>query len=281
MRKPKNRGASISDLRVEGWRDRFGGFRDTPTREAIERWIRRFRGQDSDIAARVLDAVEVVSSSEIRSAFRRLLTELPGWNKIAKGRAGKWVFVARESSAGESGGSMLQLFRQANGLAPKRYDSLFKYNRDLPSLGLGPEDNIVFVDDFSGTGDQVLDHWPVVRELVGDRPNLFLMLIAAPNMTVSQIERKTRYNVICDITMGVQDNIFSNKCKYFNKSERSKIRRYCSVASRSSPGGYGDCGLLLVFHHGCPNNCIPILHANSQNWVGLFPRYDFATRKNT
>lgn len=182
MRKPKNRGTSISDLRVEGWRDRFGGFRDTPTREAIERWIRRFRGPDTDIAARVLDSVEVISSSDMRSAFRRLLRELPGWSKSADRRVGNWVFVARESSAGESGGSMLHLFRQANGLATEQYDSLFKYNRDLPSLGLGSEDNVVFVDDFSGTGDQVLNHWPTVRELVGDRPNLFLILIAAPDI---------------------------------------------------------------------------------------------------
>jgi hypothetical protein len=281
MRKPKRRGTSISDLRVDEWRERFGGFRDTPTKEAIERWIRRFRNRDTDIAARLLDAVEVISSSDMRNAFRRLLAELPGWSKRADQRLGNWVFVALESSAGQSGGSMLHLFRQANGLAANRYDSLFKYNRDLPSLGLGSEDNVVFVDDFSGTGDQVLNHWPRVRELVGDRPNLFLILIAAPALTVSRIESETHYKIICNTSLGDQDNIFSTTCKYFKKAERDKIKGYCFRASRNAPAGYGECGLLVVFHHGCPNNCIPILHANNQNWVGLFPRYDFETRRNT
>jgi hypothetical protein len=281
MRKPKRRGVAISDLRVEEWRERFGGFRDTPTKEAIERWIRRFQGEETDIAARILDAVEVISSSDIRTAFRRLLAELPGWSKIARDRVGNWVFVARESSAGQSGGSMLHLFRQANGLAAERYNSLFKYNRDLPGLGLGPQDNVVFVDDFSGTGEQVLDHWPSIRELIGDRPNLFLILIAATELTISRIENETHYNVLCDISLGDIDNIFSNKCKHFKKNEKEKIKYYCTIANHHCPRGYGGCGLLVVFHHGCPNNCIPILHANSRNWSGLFPRYDFETRKNT
>ena len=175
---------------------------------------------------------------------------------------------------------MLHLFRQAAGLTQSRYNRLFKYISDLPRIGLDSSDNVVFIDDFSGTGTQILNSWTTIRELVGDKPNLFLLLIAAPDKTVQSIEDNTAFTVRSDRILTEGDNIFSKQCRYFNTNEKAILEYYCKKASKKEPKGFGGCGLLIVFHHGCPNNSIPILHANNNKWSGLFKRYDFASRKN-
>jgi len=48
---------------------------------------------------------------------------------------------------------------------------------------------------------------------------------------------------------------------------------YCEEHFPKRPKGYGECGLLFVMHHDCPNNCIPLLHQFRKNkWFPLFPR---------
>jgi hypothetical protein len=44
---------------------------------------------------------------------------------------------------------MLAAFRVANQLTAKRHDELFIYKADLMKEQLGPEDTVVFVDDFT------------------------------------------------------------------------------------------------------------------------------------
>jgi hypothetical protein len=44
------------------------------------------------------------------------------------------------------------------------------------------------------------------------------------------------------------------------------------VASQRHPRGFGDCGLVIVLYHQCPNNSLAVLHASSGNWEPLFPR---------
>ena len=132
MRPPEHRGTDISDLRIEKWLENFSGFRDTPTRPAIDRWLNRFTVDHKDIAARLLDCVELISNQDMRAAFRRILAELPEWHTQEHRRSGQWVFVARETSAGESGGTMLHLFRNAVGMSSTRYNRLFLYRTRFP-----------------------------------------------------------------------------------------------------------------------------------------------------
>src|SRR5207249_3575458 len=125
----------------------------------IDRWLGQFQAAHRDIAARVLDATEFVSNEQIAEAYRQALRALPGWHMNQARRRGRWRFVPFSFSAGESGDSMLHVFRVANALQHRRYDELFIHIRDLPSAALDEDDTVVFVDDFSGTGDQAVRNW--------------------------------------------------------------------------------------------------------------------------
>ena len=273
MKRPLNRNSPIDANRMADWVATFSNYRYAVNEQRIDRWLGQFQRRDTDIAARILDCVDFITNQQIDNAFRNGLLAVPGWHREQRGRSGKWRFVAYSRSAGESGDTMLHHFRRSNNLALKSFDELFIHKSDLVRETLGHEDTVVFVDDFSGSGKQVTDNWPELKELVTGNPRAFLVLVASSQIAQSRIERDTDLSAISQITITDEDNVFSARCRFFSPEERDRILHYCNRADPRNPRGFGDIGSLIVFAHDCPNNSIPILHASSRGWRGLFPRF--------
>lgn len=271
---PQPRGAAVDMARVSGWLADFAGYRFPINEGRIDRWIKQFEPNDYDLATRLLDCVDFVSQARMIVAFRSFFDICEGWDINPEQRRGKWCFVAYSASAGESGDEMLHLFRLANKLNGRQYNQLFKYKSELVRENLGPSDTVVFVDDFSGTGTQVCNNWPEIQELLPGGPRVYLVLVAAGINACTKIEEETELNIIPNIRLQEHDNIFSPHCAHFIGEEKEKLLRYCQVADKRNPRGFGDCGFVIVLAHTCPNDSIPILHSSHANWEGLFRRYD-------
>lgn len=274
MKAPSVSGSPIDNRRYRKWLSDFTGYRHVINEERIDRWLDQFQPNDKDLAARILDCVDFIGHEQMFAAFRGLLRSIDGWSEKPTKRRGCWRFVAFSSSAGESGDEMLHKFRVANGLAAKRYNELFVYKSDLMQAQMGANDTVVFLDDFSGTGKQACDTWPEIQELLPGHPRVILFLIAASSFAVKRVSNQTDICCLPHYLLKEQENIFSIKCRHFTNDDRSKLLRYCVRADNKYPKGFGECGFVIVFVHSCPNNSIPILHANHQNWEGLFRRYD-------
>jgi hypothetical protein len=259
-------------VRFNSWLERFRFYRHPPDRPAIEGWLARFAPDDRDLAARILDCVEVIPELRIHVGYRQALSSLPGWHKNKQDRDGNWFFVGF-GDAGESGQSMARTFREATGLAAERYDYLFCNIVDIPKKKPTTADTIVFIDDFSGTGRQVCRKWPVIFELIATDAECFLILTAATDDAINNIQTNTALKVRAKYRIRKNENIFSSSPQRFNPAERATLLPYCQIADAKEPEGYGKCGLLYVLSHKTPNNSIPILHANHNRWRGLFPRY--------
>jgi hypothetical protein len=262
----------VSEERLTSWLERFRFYREPPDKIAIERWLERFSEAHRDVAARVLDSVEILSEREILNAYRTMLSGLPNWNIDPRQRRGRWAFVGF-GGAGESGPSMLRLFREANGMTSRAYDQFFHSPTDLPSLQLTAEDQVVFVDDFAGTGDQVCRTWPVLQELIASEARCYLILTAATEDAISKIASRTSLVIMVSYRLTACDNLFNEECEHFSGEEKNVILSYNRKADRRNPRGYGNCGLLFILSHKTPNNTLPILHAHHRRWRGLFPRY--------
>lgn len=167
---------------------------------------------------------------------------------------------------------MLTVFRQANRLIAPLYQPMFVSAADIPLLELKAEDTLVFVDDFSGTGDQVLAYWPQTQELIGAEPRTFLILAAATTRAVERIQAQTPLVVLTGKVLGDDSNVFSAASATFRQADRTRLLAHCTLADRRAPRGYGDCGLLFAFGHTTPSNSLPILHASKRAWRGLLPR---------
>jgi len=273
MRVPKARGTPVSQRRQNVWLQSFGNYRLTVTPERLSAWLGQFAPEHTDVAARVLDVVEFFGAERIGKAFQNVLARLPGWHQHKKKRVGRWYFAAFSSSAGESGDTMLHRFRQANSLDRSAYDSLFVYKRDLLVDAPSAHDSVVFVDDFSATGNQAIDAWNgTLSELLPGSPKTYLLLVAVSRAAKLRIAQDTQLKVYSPTTLMEEDNILGGKCTHFSAREKEILLSYCSLADKKSPRGYGDCGFVVVFSHGCPNNSVPILHRNHVKWRGLFPR---------
>lgn len=272
MKRPYNRGTAISQERIEEWIEVGGFYRHPPRAPAIQEWLRRFATADRDIAARILDCVQVVSEQKIHVGYRNGLRKLKGWNINPARRTGRWLFVGFGRS-GESGQAMLRIFREANQLTSGAHDHLFCGATELPSMELNVDDHVVFIDDFAGSGRQVTSIWPTLQELIAADAICQLILTAATQMAITKIRKQINLFLTVHLILKDEDNFFSSKCTHFTKAEKSTIEKYGKRADRKSPKGFGECGLLFVLSHKTPNNTIPILHAYHNRWHGLFPRY--------
>ena len=272
MKEPLTHGSPIDGRRIQRWMTDFGGYRHNVTESHIEGWLEQFDVADCDQAARILDCVDFFANAKIEASYREALQKLPGWHLDPSSRSGRWHFIAYARSAGESGDSMLYRFRQANALRGHSYDELFPYMRDLLTADLGPEDTVVFIDDFSGTGDQACRTWEILQELLPKQPCCYLVLVAATTAALDKIASETRLEVVVDVILTEADNIFSASCQHFPPADQEIVLRYCELADSNIPRGYGDSGLVVVFAHNCPNNTIPVLHKNHPGWIGLFRR---------
>lgn len=277
MRKPAAVGAAISLRRRQRWVKSFGGYRTTVTNGTIDAWLDQFENADRDLAARVLDTVEYYGLTQIYAGYRDALSALDGWHRSPSKREGEWRFAAMSGSAGESGDSMLHHFRVANQLDADSYDPLFVYRSDLTRQGLGENDAVVLIDDFSGTGNQVCKAWndPALAfgELLGGVGRVYLVLVSMSKTARRKIKQETRLSVISAHELSERDNVFANDCRHFSTHDRGRLEHYGRVADKKQPRGYGDCGFVVVFQHRTPSNSIPILHADNARWTGLFPRH--------
>jgi len=272
-RAPKARGVAVDAARMDGWVERFAGYREHVSKARIQKWLSQFENHHKDAAARVLDVVEFFREDHLASAFRSVFGKLSGWSKKSSDRRGQWRFVGFGSHAGESGDRMLNTFRRANGLASARYSNLFIHPSQLLEQNLTAEDTVVFVDDFTGTGNQAVTAWnESLSELLPARPRVFLVLAAAASDAVKEITEKTPMKVEYFRRLRGTDNFFASGFTHFTTVEKASILSYCQRADNVNPKGYCTCGLLLVFSHRCPNNSIPILHSTNPAFRGLFPR---------
>lgn len=256
---------------LQGWLSRFRAYRQPPDEEKILDWLGRFEAEHLPIAHKVLDAVVVVSETEIHEGYKASLDGLPGWSQSSEKRQGRWYFVG-VGGAGESGPAMLRMFREANGLTSEKWGAFFVNMRDLPRLNLSALDSVVFVDDFAGSGRQITTYWPTMQELVASEAKCYLLLTAVTAQAAVSISGKTELHLVAAMTLQEKDNVFEDACERFDINERKILEEYGRLAWKAWPKGFGHCGLTLVLSHKTPNNSLPILHANHADWVGLFPR---------
>jgi hypothetical protein len=260
----------FDDARLNKIYSRFVRYQRAISPRDISNWLLQFRPDDIEVAQRIIEHIIFIDEDEIRSHFSTSLNNLEGWNHQEALREGKWRFVAYSGSAGESGDRMLHLFRRTNNLSGNQFNPLFIHRSQLLLEGLGSTDKVVFVDDFSGSGKQISDNWPVMTELLPGGPQTYIILSTACANAITQIQSNTEMIPIVGRTLNDNDNFFSDSNEIFSEDDKKRILFYCQKVWRDHPRGFGDCGLLLTFSHSCPNNSLPILHKNNAGWRALF-----------
>ena len=83
VKAPQARGTLIDAARISSWVGRFPGYRVAVTSERVKAWLARFKDEDKDLAARLLDSVEFLTHHDLDRALQQslggLVSSVAGW----------------------------------------------------------------------------------------------------------------------------------------------------------------------------------------------------------
>ena len=237
-------------------------------------WLHQFQAQHRSLAVKLANAIAYYSTNQI-AALMRPLKHAVDEQIDSEGAAQQSVFYVPFGRAGESGSAVLRHFRNVNRM--HRREGQFLTLIELPQKLFASEKPVVlFFDDFIGTGQQVSDGWrETISQVVPEYVPIYLVVIAAFKDGIRRVESETPFHVICVHTLGSKDQLMESACRKFSNQEKTTLRRYCDHAG-NHPLGFGDCGLLLSFAYGTPNNSISIIRGSERQvpWRGLLPTWE-------
>jgi hypothetical protein len=206
----------------------------------------------------------------------------------------------------ESGAHLLYFFRQENKLSKKYFINSYEID-DIENKEVN---RIVFLDDFCGSGNQVQTDKALssfieyLREAKSGIELYYLMLVGTSLGIKNVTDTGMFQNVTSVIKLDNSFKCFDTNSRYFNNitpyffsKEDAKIfsikygkelmkdywlkygledvTKIDSLSTKSALG-FGDCQLLLGFNHNTPNNTLPIIWYDEEdyNWTPIFKRYN-------
>lgn len=205
----------------------------------------------------------------------------------------------------ESGAHLLYFFRQENNLSKRN----FIQTDEINTAANIDVQRVVFLDDFCGSGSQVKRDKGLtdfVTYLKTTRPGVkidYLMLVGT-EVGIANIAKTSLFdNVNAVIQLDNSFKVFESNSRYFMDvdlpfvldevkkfaSEYGSIliAKLCEVEGITIPAqiavcasnnalGFGNCQLLVGFHHNTPDNTLPIIWYDEKNhtWNPIFKRYN-------
>jgi hypothetical protein len=211
----------------------------------------------------------------------------------------------------ESGAHLLYFFRQENKLSKK----LFAYTDEVldrsntTKLRFPEVKHYVFIDDFCGSGSQATSDTNIkacvdeIRSLSNHCEISYLMLFATSN-GVNNVRNSKLYDRV-DTVIELDDSYkcFDTNSRIFPQKEnfhfeKDFTKEFCyrlgrplfrsihqkegysgeclEKLSEITALGWGDCQLLLGFFHNTPDNTLPVIWYDEDDWTWfpIFKRYN-------
>jgi hypothetical protein len=250
-------------MEIEEAVDCFGDHEGIGTAK-IARWLSQFREPDLPLALKILENIVYFSTRNVRICVRELVNMIQDHFTPTPPEEILYITVGNP----QEGSAVI-----ARALRDYIDEERIKHMAQLEKVPRGTYQAVAFLDDFAGTGEQVLEWWDNVSSLVLPKEVPFALGLLAVTSQAAQIIR----DIMPVIPVNVLENnrnIFSLDNTAFSAREKLRIREYCDE-THSEPEfveGYGHCGLLLAFKHGCPDNSLPILWKQNEYWEHLFKR---------
>lgn len=233
--------------------------------EKIIRWIDQFADEDHQLAVKILNEIFYLSREDIRDGVKEVVREAnQRFNSINRNR----ILFVPIGQIYEGSAIIARALRDEIG------ENNIKVMTDLEQLQDDTYNALVFVDDFSGTGGRIKSWWDISETLIRPRGVPFAIALLVTNYIAKPvIEQFSDLISIHELT--IEDKVISTESKKFTDDEKESIIEYCTkIADYSKVKlGFGNCGLLVAFKHGCPNNSLPIIwYDNCDDWEALFSR---------
>ena len=250
---------------VESALDRFGDH-EGMNEARVMRWMEQFPDDALPIAAKVLERVRYFTGLNLRAMTKTLFAMTV--DELMSAGHRKVAFVA-VGEAGSGSGVVVRVLRELIKGTPHKLLSMLHVSQLKP----GDIDAIVFVDDFSGTGRTLQQWWGNIESLVLPiSVSVFVGLLVLNEKARATIEEFAVVIAAEELDSGA--DALAATTKVFSPAEKTRLVQFCKKTGCGAQfeRGFGQCGLLVAFKHGCPNNSLPILWWTNDGWRGLFNR---------
>ncbi|MBR8094983.1 hypothetical protein KDX09_37235 [Burkholderia cenocepacia] len=266
----------------------------------LEGWIGCLQNQDAELlGAYLLDNLCFRSRDQFYSMLDSLFLDLPAFPSTP-GRGGRLTtrlrsrpkldddapvrlapVIGMESPPTKSGPYILRLAQRRYGIHSDwlAWPHLLEGNDKLS--------DIVFVDDFCGTGKQFVDFASSIRlrELHSQKTSIGITYLtaAAHEDGIRKIHDELPFvEVRCVERLGPVTSVLGDDCfaRYQIDGFRELVlEQYENVTKRCGlpttgkfAKGFGELGLAYAFAHATPNNTLPIFWWETDDWTPLLER---------
>ena len=157
-------------------------------------------------------------------------------------------------------------------------------------------ENIVFIDDFSGSGKSLTDELKKYPKRYENK-NIFFITICSMQISIDKINRYCQKHNInyYPITNEIYNKAFEQE--YFENNKKAKkeifdMSRILKIPQKKIMG-FDDSQSLVVFYNNTPNNTLGFIRCDTNTYKSIFPRnndprpswqtmnYSSKRRKNT
>lgn len=262
-----------------------------PVHLKIVAWLSNFDAEDKELALSLLESHVHVSQRQVEHGATSAFVSISTRPEFGTGRDRQvaWsAFLERAyvtfpaGAVGDAAGSgqiFARIIREA-GFADGR---ILQPEVCALRLAAGPSaGSVVFVDDLSASGSQFTRTWS--RKVGTDSGRKSFSDLAADGkigaayyvpliVTTAALERIRReapvVQVVPAYTLEEDYSASAELTRLVRPEQRSALHAFVGkYANRSGgavnePYGFGGLGLALSFHHGIPNNTLPILQKHS------------------
>lgn len=234
---------------------------------AIRRWLKGFAPEDMALALKLLQRVKYYGPADVSAVVHQLTAQIE-----AEGWAQDNCYFLAFGAPGKSGALILRHLRTALNMRGDRYNNRFLTPSEVVDIYM-QDVRLVFTDDFVGTGTHVLTYWgETLAQVLPPHAEIALLLIAGFIPAVQRIEQETGWSLYVGQELADSHRLFHAENALFTGTEKEGLYKYCEMADSENPGGWGNTQATLVFHHGIPNNTIPLIRCTNGRFYPLFKR---------
>ena len=259
---------------VRSYQDAANAFRDHENMSVarISKWGRQFTA--TSLVLKILSNIHYLSGDKIRLLVADLIVAI---KKELKFRDVNQIYFV---PIGNPSGGAPVIARALRGIKGIKSHQI-KYLDELERLRQKSKVRaVVLLDDFSGSGKHLVEWWKnvetILRPWITEKKIPVLLALLVLNCKAREKIKGILPRAVFSVQLTRKYNVLSTESHSFTARERQNISSLCKrlVGNKQEfAHGFGECGLLLAFKYGCPNNSLPILWwPVKSRWKDLFNR---------
>lgn len=236
-------------------------------RERVYSWINQFAYKSLEIPEKVLPAIRYFSRSKITQLSRQLVEVIKSNYHCNEDII---YYIPIGGPASGSG----NIARILGSLPNVNRSNVIDFRTLIDEPPRFKDKILIFFDDFSGTGETIIQWWEKNATLILPIEATYGIAVLVMNYRAHDELVKLEQSLFSIENLNRESDIFHVSNHLFTEDEKGKLLDYCkrTKCNIGELKGVGECGLLLCFQHGCPDNSIPILWYNNKHWINLFER---------